>query len=291
MRGCCDWTTSLVRCRLRSRPRDRPGGCTSCWSQERLPSVWRPTAIRFAQQYLTCVRTGIAWTRWSWGGRSGTEHNARQIAEHFEKHPERGDLPLVLIGYSKGTNDILGFLDHYPTLARSVGAVVSIAGPVAGSPIANGTSGLYGLFSHLPTPDCPVGDGEVVRSLRTEVRREWMARARLPETVRYYSIVAIATRARVARTLAPAWRFLLRHDRRNDGQVLARDALLPHSTVLGYLQADHWEVALDLEEHRAFAVHREDARPFPRLALLRAIGRQIGDDLGPSARAGHSAVP
>lgn len=224
------------------------------------------------------------------GGRSGTEHNARQIAAYFEKHPDAGDLPLVMIGYSKGVADILGFLDHYPELARPVKAVVSIAGAVGGSPLADGASGLYALFSHLPSPDCPVGDGEVVRSLRTEVRREWMARARLPGNVRYYSLVAVADRGRVARVLQPAWRLLLRQDRRNDGQVLARDALLPNSTVLGYVQADHWAVALDLEQHRQFAVHRDDPRPFPRLALLQAVARQVQDDLGASPPAAQGGV-
>jgi len=253
------------------------GAFADCVAEDGLPFRTAIPVLRQAGHRVETLRVG---------GRSGTEHNARQIADHFERHPDLGDLPLVMIGYSKGTADILGFLDHYPTLARPVTAVISIAGAVAGSPLANRASTLYALFSHLPTPECPAGDGQVVHSLRTDVRREWMAKARLPDSVRYYSIAAIVTREHVARALAPAWRLLLRHDRRNDGQLLARDALLPRSTVLGYVQADHWAVTLDLEEHRTFSVQRDDPRRFPRLALLQAIVHQVSDDLGPRAAGG-----
>ena len=89
------------------------------------------------------------------GGRSGTAQNAREIAEYVEQWQVRPDLPLVLIGYSKGTSDILQFLVDFPGHASRVDAVVSIAGSVGGSPLAESFEGLYELmFSKLPSGHC-----------------------------------------------------------------------------------------------------------------------------------------
>jgi hypothetical protein len=41
---------------------------------------------------------------------------------------------LILLGYSKGTTDILHFLVAYPDLALRIEAVLSVAGAVNGSP-------------------------------------------------------------------------------------------------------------------------------------------------------------
>jgi len=82
----------------------------------------------------------------------------------------------------------------------------------------------------------------------------------------------------MARGLVPAWEILLRHDRLNDGQLLPRDALIPNSTLLGYLNADHWAVAMHLEDERPMLTRRNDPRRFPHTALLRAILLQLTQD-------------
>jgi hypothetical protein len=46
-------------------------------------------------------------------------------------------------------------------------------------------------------------------------------------------------------------------DERNDGQVLAVDAVLPGSTLLAEARADHWDVALPRDRHPS----ARDARP------------------------------
>lgn len=213
------------------------------------------------------------------GGRSGSEENARQIAAYLDEHPADPGLPLVLVGYSKGTTDILQFLVDYPARAAAVDAVVSIAGAVGGSPLADRFGGLYNLtLSHLPTGRCEKGDGDVVDSLRTDVRRPWLAEHELPDHVRYYSLTAFTVRDRVARALVSPWKMLLKLDRRNDGQLLPRDTLLPDSTVLGYLNADHWAVAMRLEDDLEFFAARRDGTPFPHTALLQAILRYVGED-------------
>lgn len=209
-------------------------------------------------------------------GRSGTEHNAREIAAYLDAWPVRPDVPLVLIGYSKGVIDILQYLVDFPEAARHVDAVVSVAGSVGGSPLADEFDGLYELmFSHLPSGHCPPGDGDVVHSLRTDVRDAWLRENVLPASVDYYSIAAFTTRDRVARTLVIPWETLLKHGRRNDGQLLVRDALIPGSTLLGYLNADHWAVALDIEDESPLLAHRDEEAQFPHLALLHAILRQV----------------
>lgn len=213
-------------------------------------------------------------------GRSGTEHNAAQIADYLEDSAKPDDMPRVLVGYSKGTADILQFLADFPGAAKTVDAVVSIAGTPYGSPLADRYDAVYRiLFSHLPLSRCDEGDRDVVHSLRTDVRRPWMETVVLPDEIQYYSVAAFTTRERIARALVPQWKTLLKESRRNDGQVLARDALLPNSTLLGYLNADHWAATIEVEKELEFLADRRDETPFPHTALLDAILRQLSHDL------------
>ena len=217
------------------------------------------------------------------GGRSSAEHNAAQIAAYVEQHRPGGDRELIMIGYSKGTTDILQFLVDYPAHAEAVDAVVSIAGAVYGSPLADFFDGPYHLlFSHLPMNLCGEGDSGVVRSLRTDLRRQWLEKNALPGNVRYYSLAAFTTRDRLARSLVPSWEMLLGHGDRNDGQLLPADAIIPGSTVLGYLNADHWAVAMEIEKELEFWAHRKFTPAFPHAALLQAILDQVGADLAGS---------
>ncbi|MGW8367442.1 MAG: hypothetical protein ACWGPN_02040, partial [Gammaproteobacteria bacterium] len=192
------------------------GAFSECFGDEARP---------FASALPSLRNSGVRIDTIVVGGRSGTEHNAREIAEYLEAWPVRPEVPLVLIGYSKGTSDILQFLVDFPEAARQVDAVVSVAGSVSGSRLADKFDGLYDfMFSHLPSGHCPPGDGDVVHSLRTEVRQTWLRENELPGGVDYYSIAAFTTRERVAWALVPSWEALLDQDRRNDGQVVARDA-------------------------------------------------------------------
>jgi hypothetical protein len=211
-------------------------------------------------------------------GRSGSRHNAQQIAERLEHAPPGEEGPVILIGYSKGANDILEFLASYPGAAARVESVVSVAGAIGGSPLAETARGFYdAMLSWIPSGRCPAGDGDVIESLRPQERREWLAQNPLPDSVRYYSVAAFTTRPRVAEALLPSWKLLLRHERRNDGQLLAGDALIPGSTLLGYVDADHWSAAIDVESVHPVLGARPDPTPFPRAALLEAILLQVGE--------------
>ena len=243
------------------------GAFSECFGEEALP---------FGSAVDSLRDSGIRIDTIVVGGRSGTAHNAREIADYLAAWPVRPDVPLVLVGYSKGAIDVLQFLVDFPEAARQVNAVVSVAGSVGGSPLADEVDGLYEfLFSHLPSGHCPPGDGDVVHSLRTELRDAWLRENTLPASIDYYSIAAFTTHDRVARSLVIPWKTLLKHERRNDGQLLPHDALIPGSTLLGYFDADHWAVALDIEDESPLLAHRDEEAQFPHRALLHAILRQV----------------
>ena len=214
------------------------------------------------------------------GGRSGPAHNARQLAEAIEAAGLRDDDVVILLGYSKGALDILRFVVDFPALAAGVDAVVSVAGPVFGSPLAEVADAAYAkLVAGLPHDKCPPGDGQVIRSLTPAAATGWLASNRLPPEVRYYSIAAFTTRDRVARALVPSWRRLGETDPHNDGQVAAADAVIPGSTLLGYANSDHWAIAQMIEVSHPHLVARPDPTPFPREQLFMAIVQFVVADL------------
>ncbi len=214
-------------------------------------------------------------------GRSGTAFNAAQIDAALAATPPPDGAAAVLIGYSKGTNDILEFLVRYPGRARGVAAVVSVAGPVQGTPLADMARGLYaGLVDPVMRGRCGPGDGQVIDSLTPATRTAWLADNALPAHPRYFSLASFTTRDRVATALVPAWKWLVKREPRSDGQLLARDMLIPGSTLLGYPHADHWSVALDVEDLHPRLGARRDPVPFPRAVLLEAVLLQVAESLG-----------
>jgi hypothetical protein len=231
-------------------------------------------------------------------GRSGAAHNALQIANTLRSANLSPSDQVVLVGYSKGTVDILEFLTAFPQDAQRVVAVVSVAGAVQGSPLADDGDWWYRTFLAQAFPGtCDPGDGQVLHSLRPATRRAWFESHALPERVAYFSLAAFTTEEHLSHGLKPAWRSLARHDERNDGQVLARDAIIPGSTLLGYVNADHWDVAISLENQMPQFSRRDSARALPRSELLLAAllyvsealalkdaGTAVADDVDPDDR-------
>ena len=209
--------------------------------------------------------------------RSSADYNARMIAEGLAKAPEG---PIMLFGYSKGAVDIAHFLVSYPDMARRVVAVVSLAGPLMGSEIAAYGEWAYdSFFADSFASHCDPGDGGVLDSLQSQVRRDWLENHLLPETVRFYTLLAFADRKDMARALRPAWEILASSDPRNDGQVTIREGTWPNSTLLGYANADHWGVATEIEEEFDFLASRPDDIPDPRGVLFEAALRFVSEDL------------
>jgi hypothetical protein len=72
---------------------------------------------------------------------------------------------------------------------------------------------------------------------------------------------------------------LSRIDIHNDSQVLASTALIPGSILLGYVNADHWALAMHNEKYHPHLVRRRDDMPFPTATFLAAIVTFVQQDL------------
>lgn len=215
-------------------------------------------------------------------GMSGTTVNARMIRDAITKHAdELQDQQLVLIGYSKGAPDLLEAVVTYPEIHRYIAAVVSIAGAVGGSPLANAAEEKdLGLLKHIPGSECTEGDGHAVESLRPAVRRQWLAENPLPASIRYYSLVTYPEPDRISSVLRSTNKKLNAVDSRNDSQVIFYDQVIPGSTLLGYLNADHWAIAVPVAEaHPFIGRHFVDKNDYPRQALAEAVLRYIEEDM------------
>ena len=213
---------------------------------------------------------------------SGIEKNARQIRDAIMARPEEPGPPrLVLVGYSKGTPDILEAVVRYPEIHGRVAAILSAAGAVGGSALANDAEQEQAdLLRHWPGAKCDEGDGGGVASLRPDVRKAWMAQNPLPPGLRYYSLVTLPTPDRVSRVIEKSYRELGEIDWRNDSQVIYSDQIIPGSTLLGFLNCDHWAIAVPVNRsHPVISRSLVDKNDYPREALLEAVLRFIEEDL------------
>jgi dienelactone hydrolase len=177
---------------------------------------------------------------------SGTTVNARQIRDWvMARDPGAGAPRLVLVGYSKGTPDVLEAIVNHPEIRARVAAVVSIAGAVGGSPLANEAEQYQAdVLQHFPGAACDGGDGGGVASLRPAVRRAWLAQNPLPSSVIFY------------------------------------DQLIPGSTLVGYLNADHWAVVVPIARaHGTVGSLFVTQNAYPREALIEAVLRFVEEDL------------
>ena len=161
---------------------------------------------------------------------------------------------LILLGYSKGATDIIHFLVDYPKVAKKVTAVLSVAGVINGTPLADKFAETYAKwYRKTPLKECEPGDGGVLESLKRSVQFPWMAVNPLPQNVQYYSIVAFTNRENVQPGLLLTYDLLRSTDPRNDGQVIFYDQVIPGSSLLGYINLDHWAIAVPVREKMASA--------------------------------------
>lgn len=221
------------------------------------------TAYRYRVSHFSRVLTDpefreIDFVTIPLSGRSGSEHNAQLLIEMLpallEKPLAQGshEAPThtVIIAYSKGVADTLLALSNAPQLGESIDAFVGVAGAVG-----------------------------VVDSLRTDTRQATLTASPAPDSIPYYSVVAITSDETISRGLTTAWQHLLRYDARSDGQVLAVDALIPNSRLLAYTHADHWGVIIEPELDYPRLVARASPKLFPQDILLKAILGQVLTDL------------
>jgi hypothetical protein len=221
-------------------------------------------------------------------GRSGSEHDALLIAEALSQKINRETDRLLLIDYSKGVTDILHFLVDFPDLASQVAAVISVSGAVNGSPLAEKFTNLYEeWFADALASKCPPGDKKVLVSLERKVQMAWLASHALPRHVAYFSLATFTDRPHVARILCATYDQLDQIDPRNDGQLIFYDQIIPGSTLLGFANTDHWDIALPIRQKYRFwgrpAVLPEFTE-FPKDILLEALVLFAIEQLDPSHR-------
>ena len=216
---------------------------------------------------------------------SSTGKNARRIRDAVLAIPREEGLPrLVLIGYSKGAPDILDAVVSYPEIRDRVAAVVSVAGAIGGSPIANDFEQYHAeLFRYFPGSSCEPeaeGDGGAVESLRPGVRKAWLAENPLPPELPYYSVVAYPSPERISLILESSYDKLASIDARNDGQLVFYDQVIPGSTLMAYVNADHWAIVIPIaRSHEIIESILVTQNDYPREALLEAILRFVEEDL------------
>jgi len=181
-------------------------------------------------------------------GRGTAELNARHIATQISE-AKADPRPWILVTYSKGLTDALELLVGNPDVAGRVAAIVSFAGAANGSPLADTLHAEYrDLIARFPIPGCASGSGEEIEDLRRDVRRAWWLRNGTLVTTPVFSVVAMASRDRVSVGSWTSYRMLSEIDPRNDSKLLWHDQLVPGGYLLGFVDADHWMIALPLAE-------------------------------------------
>jgi len=215
-------------------------------------------------------------------GLSGTENNARQISEQIASlPPEQAGRPIIFLGYSKGAPDILQAIVDYPELADKVVAVISAAGAIGGSPLANDARQSQANFlTKIPKSKCSEGDGGAVNAMKPAVRRKWLAENTLPRHISYYSVVTFPDPEQISSVLKSSYRKLGEIDARNDSQLIFYDQVIPGSTLVAYVNADHWALAVPIARtHSVTAAMFTTKNHYPREALFEAILRYVEEDL------------
>jgi hypothetical protein len=218
-------------------------------------------------------------------GRAGSDRNGALIETELLAEAARTDVDsIVLVAYSKGAPDALhalSALQHAHRLPAKVKALVSASGAVMGTPIADEHASAYAALAGLmEIGGCPKSEGGEIESLTRRVQGAWLAQAVPLPDIAYYSLTAHAPREEIARGLVMFYDDLSHLDARNDGQVIAAEAILPRSELIGEARSDHWNFVLPMARYPS-ALIGGMASPveYPRVALLRAVVRYVADDL------------
>jgi hypothetical protein len=172
-------------------------------------------------------------------------------------------------------------------MASRAQAVLSVAGAINGSPLADSPAGAALLFPCGADTACAEGEQQALGDLKRAHRLRWLMAHPLPARTRYFSIGAFAPGPEVAPPLRSRAAALARIDPRNDGLALFFDQTIPGAELLGYANTDHWSIAADPPglAHSPPAERRE-APSFPRDVLIEAALLRIAEVLSSSGAGG-----
>lgn len=88
---------------------------------------------------------------------------------------------------------------------------------------------------------------------------------------------------RISSILESSYEKLSRVDARNDSQVIFYDQVVPGSVLMGYVNADHWALAVPVSRtHTTIASLFVTQNAYPREALTEAILRFVEEDMATS---------
>lgn len=280
----CEEIFSFSENQAAGQPANREAPC--CYSLVFVPGILgecvAEIATPFSDSYDRLRKRGHRVDVIPVKGRASSAVNAQIIAQFFAQR-EQEPRGVILIGYSKGVSDILDALGANTDAAwtRQIRAVVSVAGVVSGTPAADRGRGLYdAIFAGLPWPTCGPEDKGGVDSLTRKQRLDSLSTIRLPPHIKYHSLVAVTRSAGINPILAPFHQLLTNDYGPNDGQVLYQDAVIPGSYLLGYLNGDHWAVALPFNRSSSLqALPLKINNAFPREVLIDAILEFVSEKL------------
>ena len=211
----------------------------------------------------------IEYIRVSGGG--GGDHNGAQIEAYFREREFPEQEKLVVIGYSKGTIDLLHFLVANPDLARHVDAMVAYAGAVNGSALAE-VFPEFLINMALIVRGSDRGDKAGYSTLKPSVQMPWLAAHPLPTHIKYFSLASFTHRENVSSILTDGYDRLSQINSKNDGQLIFYDQILPGSTLLGYPNGDHWAIAMPFTEKAGVVASTFATKNvFPRDAMFEAV--------------------
>jgi hypothetical protein len=236
----------------------------------------------FADAQADLQARGFAVDYFQVAGRGSSGQNAVRLAEHFRATASDAR-PIIVFAYSKGLVDLLEFMVRYPDVARQIAAVVAVAGAANGSPLADQMHAVYrAVGASFPLPSCAPGTGEELVDLQPDVRIAWWQEHGESITVPVFALVAAPEPDRVSPATRATYRQLAKVDARNDGKLLWQDQIPPRSYLLGYVNADHWSIAVPVATGmpQASFLFRDET---PRTALVAGALDVVARTLAASA--------
>ena len=217
-----------------------PGIGYECFEQWLEPPGTAATHVRQFGYDLTLIKVDAL---------SSTANNARQIRDAIMAMPaEAGPPRLVLIGYSKGAPDILEAVVAYPEIRqprrrggqrrrrdRRLGARQRCRA-IPGRPAAALSRRDLHLGRRRRRGEPAARDAPGVARAITRCRRTCATTRSSPFRGRNAS----------PSILTSSYDKLARIDARNDSQMIFYDQVIPGSTLVGYINADHWALAVPI---------------------------------------------